>query len=303
MISVTVNDSILQKRLKSFEETMSKTLGVDLRLIGKRMAFYAMEYTLPASNKGNAWPMEKFHERIAADVRLAYPTKGDDGWQGRAFLLIKAAYGEDRAKEFWNAYKSRTQDAFDPETGMGRNTAEAMWDKMFAARNRIPKKTNNEAYAALRNQYTRIIKRTLRMGKDTPPIAFVQEASRKAFTRKRQDTAGLAKAGWYAADTALGGTRNFTRAKNEAGRFVWPGPLRKLQNKFGTSIGSAHVSTSGSYGFVQVTNHVRYIDEAHPEHMQTYARKQMMNAVRIVFEQRYKAMGRKNFQVGGSLAA
>jgi hypothetical protein len=92
-----------------------------------------------------------------------------------------------------------------------------------------------------------------------------------------------------------GGQRNYTKAKSEEGRFVWPKECRRLQNLFGAGIGNAFVSTTGAYGRAEISSSVRYIEEAFPYHLQNAAIKQTKNAMRIIFELRYK--NRKNMEV------
>lgn len=296
MIAFKVNNERLHKKSKKFQENVYKTLPLDLRLAGKRTAFYYMEYTTPVSTKANQWPMNAFNERVASDVRKVYPTKSDDRWKSSAYELIKAGYGEARAGEFWHAVKSNAQDNFNAETGEGRNTAESIFDKMRnSSVSKIKKKPDNAAYKAIRDKHSVVVRRTLQLSKDAPADGFLLDARRESFTKNRQGTIGLAKAGWYAADSKLGGQKNYTKARAEEGKFVWPGACRKLINRFGAGIGSGFVSTSGAYGRFEITNHVRYIWEALPDHLKEAAEKQSRNAMRIVFELRYK--NRKNLDL------
>jgi hypothetical protein len=296
MIAVKVSNERLHKKAKKFEENVYKTLPLDLRLAGKRTAFYYMEYTTPVSTKANQWPMKNFNERVASDVRKVYPTKSDDRWKSSAYELIKQGYGEERAAEFWHAVKSNTQENFNAETGEGRNTAEAIFDKIRnSSVSKIKKKPDNAAYKAIRDRYSVIRRRTRQLSKEAPADGFLLDARRDSFVKSRQATIGLAKAGWYAADSKLGGQKNYTKARAEEGRFVWPGACRKLMNRFGGGIGSGFVSTSGAYGRFEITNHVRYIWGALPDHLKEAAEKQSRNAMRIVFELRYK--NRKNLDM------
>ena len=282
MIAVKVNNERLHKKAKKFEENIYKTLPLDLRLAGKRTAFYYMEYTLPVSTKANQWPMKKFGERIKENVMHSYPTKSDHRWQSSAYDLIKENYNEDRAKRWWNTYRSQGQSSFNPDEP-GKLDYEVQFDRM---RN-IPRKTNLKLYSESlkKNQ----------IESDRPRLAIPSDARRQAFIKDRQATMGLAKAGWYAADSSLGGQKNYTKAKAAEGQFVWPGPLRKLMSRFGKGIGSGFVSTSGAYGRFEITNHIRYIWEALPDRLKEAAEKQSSNAMRIVFELRYK--NRKNLDL------
>lgn len=296
MITVDVQNERLRKKVKKFEANVYKTLPLDLRLAGKRTAFYYMEYTTPVSTKANQWPMVPFHERVASDVMKVYPTKSDDRWKSSAYELIKAGYGEAKAADFWHAVKTNAQENFDAETGEGRNTAEAIFDKIRnSSVSKIKKKPDNAAYKAIRDKHSVVRRRTLQLSKEAPADGFLIDSRRDSFIKTRQATIGLAKAGWYACDTALGGQKNYTKARAEDGRFIWPKQLRKLVNRFGAGIGSGFVSTSGAYGRFEITNRIRYIWEALPDHLKESAEKQSRNAMRIVFELRYK--NRKNIEL------
>jgi hypothetical protein len=285
MIALQVNDKRLQEKAAKFQKRVAETLSADMRLSAKRTAFYYMEYTLPVSNKGNQWPMDNFSSRVESDVMIAYRNKSDGAWQSGAFELIKAAYSEDKAKEWWNKYKSKGQSSFNPEQPEVMDY-EVAFDKM----RKIPRKTTNAAYANLRNRHTTSTRKSkaLHLDPKAPALAFVSEDRRKAFVKDRQATIGLAKTGWYAADTAIGGQRNFKKSQNEAGRFIWPKECRKIMNRFGSGIGTGYVSTTGAFGQYQIVNSVRYADDAMPGKLQAAALKQAANAMRILFEQRYK---------------
>ena len=293
MITMEVENTRLRKKAKKFEENVYKTLPLDLRLAGKRTAFYYMEYTTPVSTKGNPWPMLPFEERVAGDVAKVYPTKSDDRWKSSAYELIKAGYGEGKASEFWHAVKSNAQDNFNAETGEGRNTSEAIFDKIRnSSVSKIKKKPDNAAYKAIRDKYSVVRKKVLQLSKDAPPDGFLVDSRRDSFIQDRRKTIGLAKAGWYAADSSLGGQKNYTKATAQEGKFVWPTACRRLMSRFGSGIGKGFVSTSGAYGRFEITNSVRYIYDAMPDHLKEIAEKQSRNAMRIVFELRYK--NRKN---------
>lgn len=296
MITMEIQNERLRKKVKKFEENVYKTLPQDLRLAGKRTAFYYMEYTTPVSTKANQWPMKNFNERVANDVKKVYATKSDDRWKSSAYELIKSGYGEAKAAEFWHAVRTNTQENFDPEIGEGRNTAEAMFDKLRnSSVSKIKKKPDNAAYKAIRDKYSVVRRKTLQLSKDAPVDGFLIDSRRDAFIKSRQKTIGLAKAGWYAADSALGGQKNYTKAKAEEGRFVWPGQLRRLVGLFGKGIGKGFVSTSGAYGRFEITNSVRYIWDAFTTSGKSDANKQAKNAMRIIFELRYK--NRKNLEL------
>jgi hypothetical protein len=300
---ITFNDTRLQKRVKAFNDNVAKTLGQDMALTAKRACFYAMEYTLPVSSKAKAWPMEPMLQRIDDDVKKAYPSTDDPRWGASAYQLIQDAYKKEKADAFLAAFFGKPRALSKLGIDASEEQAakyEAIPDPkvMVSKMRKVPKKTSNEAYAALRNKYTVKRNGALRLAANTPPLALVESSRRNAFAAKRKKTAGLAKASWYAAFSKLmtkGGQRNYTKAKSEEGRFVWPKECRRLQNLFGAGIGNAFVSTTGAYGRAEISSSVRYIEEAFPYHLQNAAIKQTKNAMRIIFELRYK--NRKNMEV------
>jgi len=300
---ITINDTRLQKKVKAFNDNVAKTLGQDMALTAKRACFYAMEYTLPVSNRNKAWPMEPMLQRIEDDVKKAYPSTDDARWGASAFQLIKEAYNEDKAKAFMAAYMGKPRALSKLEITSSAEQFEkyeAIADPkvMVSKMRKVPKKTSNEAYAKLRNEHTILRRGTLRLAANTPPLALVESGRRSAFTNSRKKTAGLAKASWYAAFSKLmtkGGQRNYTKAKSEQGRFVWPKECRKLQNLFGSGIGNAFVSTTGAYGRAEISSAIRYIEDAFGRTQQNAVINQTKNAMRIIFELRYK--NRKNLEV------
>jgi hypothetical protein len=300
---IAFNVKKLEKRIAAFHKNVAETLPQDMALTAKRACFYAMEYTLPVSNRNKAWPMQPMLDRIEDDVKWAYPSTDDPRWGARAYDLIKAAYNEDKAKAFMAAYMGKPRAL----SKLGLDASEEQAAKyeaipdpkvMVSKMRKVPKKTSNEAYANLRNKYTRRIHGSLMLGYDTPSLALVESSRRNAFLKSRQKTAGLAKASWYAAFSKLmtkGGQRNYTKAKSEQGRFVWPKECRRLQNLFGAGIGNAFVSTTGAYGRAEISSSIRYIEEAFGRTQQNAVIKQTKNAMRIIFELRYK--NRRNLEV------
>lgn len=292
-MKLKVDDSRLQARVKKGQENISKGLPLDLRLAGKRAAFYLMEATLPRSGESNQWPVSNFEKRIEADVKRAFPAVGDPRWQSSAYDLIRDAHGKDRADEFWRAVKSETGDAYDIES---REQTHKSPETLLAAARKVKRRVDRSGYAALRKEKSIVRGRYRQLPTNTKPLAMPSASSRDSFLRSRKATIGLAKAGWYAADTALGGQRNFKKAQNEAGRFIWPSQLRKLQSKFGKSIGTGGVTMQGDgVGFWMVHNLVRYAEEAIPEALFNRAMQLGRNSMRIIFELRLK--NRKTYEL------
>jgi hypothetical protein len=300
---ISINDTRLQKKITAFNKGVAETLGQDMALTAKRACFYAMEYTLPVSSKAKPWPMEPMLQRIEDDVKKAYPSTEDPRWGTSAYQLIKTAYNEDKAKEFMSAYMGKPRalsklglDASDEQAAK----YEAIPDPkiMVSKMRKLPKKTSNESYKTLRDKHTIRRRNTLRLAPDTPPLALVESGRRSAFIERQKKRAGLAKASWYAAFSKLmtkGGQRNYTKAKSEEGRFVWPKECRRLQNLFGVGIGNAFVSTTGTYGRAEISSSIRYIEEAFGRTQQNAVIKQTKNAMRIIFGLRYK--NRRNLEV------
>ena len=167
----------------------------------------------------------------------------------------------------------------------------------FRRMRKIPRRIKDRQYQDLRRENGYRI-----LHKDTKPLAFVNESSRKAYIKKRQRSAGLAKSGWYCAARTVGGRKmNYTDAKNEAGRFVWPPEIRRVIGPFGgiSSLGSSSIHVAGLVGRFSVTNKVRHASDAMPDHLLDIAVRRARDAMRILFEQRTKAAIREK----GAMAA
>lgn len=291
-MKLTIDDRRLQKRILNAQREIAGNLPLDLRLAGKRAAFYLMENTLPRSSDGGSWPMANFEKRIDADVRKAFPAIGDTNWQASAYGLIQDSYSKDKADEFWRAHKSGAGDAYDIDTR--KKTIKSAESILQSAR-KVKRRIDPSGYSNLRKSKSVRRGRTLQLAADTKPLALVQPGQREGFARKRKATMGLAKAGYYAADTAFGGQRNYKKADNEAGRFVWPSQLRRLQSKFGTGIGNGRIFiTAPGAGLWEVHNRVRYAKEAIPEALYNRAIQLGQNAMRVIFELRLK--NRKTYE-------
>jgi len=259
---------------------MEKRFVDDVKLAAKRFCHYAMEYTLPKSTAANPWPVHKLQDRIEIDIMRAYPTYSDEMWATSAYDLIAQHYTEEKAKDWWHEYRNKTQSNFDPENP-SKIDAEETFNKM----RKIPRRIKDGQYQDLRrkNGYARLPAKT-------KPLAFVNDSSRKAYIKKRQRSAGLAKSGWYCAARTVGGTMNYTRAKNEAGRFVWPPEIRRVIGPFGgiSSLGASSIHVAGLVGRFSVTNKVRHASDAMPDHLLDIAVRRARDAMRILFEQRAK---------------
>lgn len=290
MTDISISGEVLQRKVDAYLKGVDAAMPNDIRLSAKRTAFYAMEYTLPVSTSGNAWPMAAMRGRIETDVKRAFPTKEDPRWASSAFDLIKDAHGEQRAKRWWYEHN---HPLLGPEPESGRSASRLTAEEQFDRMRKIKRRVDPKAYAALRNRDGRI-----KLPRDTKPLAFANAAARGRLMRERKETAGLAKTGWYAVSQALGGQQNYTKAANEAGRFVWPKECRKIMNKFGGGIGRGSVTYSSGRGEFSIVNAVRYIDYAFPDNLRDLAISNAKNAMRIVFELRFK--NRKNLEIAAA---
>ena len=181
--------------------------------------------------EGKASNLEK---RIAADVTRLFPTT-DSPW--RVFELIKQT-SEKHALAYWHAHK----------TGDERAMANIL------RRAKVPRGLNAGDHQAARVKG--------KVPGDAAPISLAAPGRAAAYIRRRQKKAGLAKAGWFAAATALGG-RLRTRSRR-TGKSVqrFPKYVRRLGKTPG--IGGANFF-GGPRARARIWNTVTYIGEALPE--------------------------------------
>jgi len=289
MITTTINSSNLQDRIASVRGRIVKIIDQDLTLAAKRTAYYSMEYTLPLSNAGNEWPVAPMQSRILSDVKKAYPSIGDQGWESGAYKIIEDVYGKDRANEFFHTFMSReTTEKFDPETGEYTANPTGSAEEMVANMRKLPRKIDDKGYADLLRSKAIKSKKGRRLPKGTRPLAIVRSGAGERFARKRQKRAGLAKSAWYQAAFRLGGQVNYRSSKFEAGRFEWPRECGQL-HKLNPGIGSATKTVDSGGGVITLRSNLRYASEAMEPWMKETACRLSQNAMRILFEKRLKA--------------
>lgn len=260
-MNVVVDPSKAQRKAKRARKTIGERMHDMASLSARVAAFHAHEYTLPVAQSGNAWPFAKMAERIEEDVKSAYWTKDDDGWEWGAFELIKDSKNEGAAKDWWAEYKSGAQTSFDPDNPRVTDH-EAKFDRMRG----IPRSTKESEYNAIRSRHGG---RYPRRGSSAyKALGMVRPERRANFIAKRKKTMGLAKAGWYAVHRGLIGRSSsiVTRGGKEEARRTFPPQIKQPFNRFGkTSLGGAEIKSNDSSWSFRIVNHVRYADEAFPD--------------------------------------
>lgn len=291
------DSSQLRKRTKVIRDRFGKYLDLDLTLSAKRSAFYLMEYTLPVSNRGNAFPIAPLKSRIWNDVHKVYPSVGQERWTNSAYSLIEDNYSKQAAGRFLHdviAYeKSGFELTLDDESG-GASRRRKTPEEVFSSFRKVPRKTDDKAYSALLKAKALPLKKGRKLAKDTRPLAMVTEDKSAKLARARQKNAGLAKTGYYAISQSLGGQQNYRASASVEGQFVWPKECAAINRRI-PGLGSSTKQIGDNGGRVTITSHVRYADEALPEALKGIALRNAANAMRIIFEKRFK--NRNNYEI------
>lgn len=256
---VHVDTSVADGKVKAVRRKMTTAMEDIASESTRHAAFTLTQYTLPKGDKGNQWKFTKMEKRIKEDIGSTYHTKGDDGWQNRAYQMIQNHLSEERAKRWWQSYKkggSNEDGALDYETE---------FDKMRG----IPRKTNEPEYLSYRKQNHN--KMPVKGSAKHRSLGFVTTDKRNAFIKKRNKTMGLAKAGWYAVFKISGG--RVRRKQSEAqGKETWPKEINTPFRIFGgVSLGSLNTTFPATGFRVLMTNKVRYADEAINESLKNRA--------------------------------
>jgi len=284
--TIKLDDSKAKRKIRRVRRTFPERMQATGELAARRTAFFAMRSTLPFSGD-DPWPFKKMEGRIESDVEAGYFTKDDDGWEPKAYDLIKEHKGEKAAKRFWNAYKKRESDHFDPDDPSGVLVYERAFDRMRG----IPRKADLPAYQKLRDKHGRT-----GMGKGVKPLGVLTSTNRKAFLKRRKKTMGLAKAGWLAVARGFGKREKFKIPKSGDARFVWPKELRTPFRLFGgLSLGAATVVGSKDGYKFRIRNLVNYADEAMPRKLYNLAlslgRKEMIHQLKMQKRHFWKGVG------------
>ena len=218
--------------LKRHPEKVARSTESLLKQQGRNLATNLAAVTLPFGMSENN--PAKLRERIEADVRRLFPTQ-ESPW--RVYELIKQS-SEKLAGAYWHAFK----------TGDERAMVNVL------RRAKVPRGLDPGAHQGAR------------VGGKVPtnaaPVSLAPPGRLGSYIRRRQKKAGLAKAGWFAAASALGG-RVRTRSK-ATGKSVnrFPKYVRALGKTPG--IGGALV-LGGVRSRVRIWNTVTYITSALPD--------------------------------------
>lgn len=272
------------RKIAEFKPRLRSAMENNARLTGRMAAFYCQQYTLPTDNKGGRWNFKKMEGRINADIENTYATKDDNGWEGAAYHLIMAHMSEEAAKSWYADFKRNPGGSFDPENP--QNSAvdyETKFDRMRA----IPRKVDDKEYLAYRKGNNYEVPGKRKSGHKL--LGFVTPEKRKAFQNRRQKTKGLAKAGWKACFHALGGRGIGTETGLTGEKVQWPKEIGVPYRLFGGAslgTGTARATSQGFEG--SVTNHVRHMDVAFPDHLKLNAAKWTKLYMKKIFDLKVK---------------
>ena len=284
-LSVTVNVKGAKDKLTLINDKILKTMENDSKLVARMGAFQMHKSTLPETFS-MPWDKAiiKSQKRIEGDIKSAYTTKSDDGWQGVAFKLIMDYVNGDRAKKWYANYKSGGLSTFDERSGIYKD-----YEEEFNKMRGIPRKADESEYLAYRksNDYSVPTNRS----PNHKTLGFVTEDKRRKILNKRLKTIGLAKAGWKACYHLAGGKGLNVSQMGSEGQNKFPAEINTPYNLFGKeSLGSISLSHSNTGYQGKLTNHVRYMDSATNELFVRTASEITAKYMKIIFELRKKAI-------------
>lgn len=272
------------KKAERMVKDMNRLLPEVGAFAGKRMAFLAMQYTLPMA-QGKPWPVEHLQSRIEEDIIHAYPSRQSPDWFVPAYAMIEDRYGEKRADAFWRQYESgefvsgkSTGDAIEP-----RLKAEQTFDRDRT----IPRRTNEAKHAELKKKAFGLFGKAYRLNPKTRPQAMVNDANQASLIKKKQKLAGLAKAAWRAASNMIGGTQNYSQAKNANNRFVWPKEASKVISGK-PNVGGGHVDNTFGKARVTIMNNLSYASYAFPDQLKSIAVDYARKSIKIYMDLRFR---------------
>jgi hypothetical protein len=283
--AVTVNVDKAKNKIALINDKILKSMEDNSKLVARMAAFQLQKSTLPETfsmsfNKA----IVKSAKRIEEDVKSAYTTKSDQGWQGIAFRLITDYINGDRAKKWYANYKSGGLSTFNERTGT-HTDYEQDFDKM----RKIPRKVDESDYLSYRklNDY----KVPAINAKNHRSLGFVTEDKRKKLINKRLKTIGLAKAGWKACYHLAGGKGLNVSQLGSAGQNRFPSEINTPYNLFGkVSLGSISLSHNNTGYQGKLINNVRYIDDATNESFRATSSEIVSKYMKIIFDLRKKAI-------------
>lgn len=266
-------------KTRTLRREMANGMRTNAAMSGKMAAWQCHYYTKVASKK-----------EITSDVRKAYGVIGEEGWEYKAYYMIKEYKGQDKANEWFAIYKGYSkEDANRDIESESKNSYKNPIEEFHKIRFPGGKKTAKESeYLALRkeNNYT------IFGGKDPrrKVLGMVTFNNRNKLEEKRMNTRGLAKMAWKACFEKLnkGRKSNVVSVMGEEKR-EFDKRYKKSYEKFGKqSLGSAY-GTYNKNGFkVTITNHVRYADIAFHDHARSKVSALVTKYMKTLFDLRKK---------------
>ena len=280
-VKVDVNKACNKTKLVS--SSFLKSMEANSKLVARMAAFQLHKSTLPETFS-MPWDKAfvKMKSRIESDVKSAYATKQDNGWQGLAFKLIRDYVNGDRAKKWYSNYKTGGLSTLNERTGVYSDYEEE-FDRMRG----IPRKANEKEYLDYRKQNNYSIPKGVANQKT---LAFVTEDKRKKLLNKRLKTAGLAKAGWKACYHLAGGKGLNVSQMGSEGQNKFPSQINTPYNLFGkTSLGAISLSYNNTGYKGKLINNIRYMEYASEESFVSTAAEITEKYMKILFELRKKS--------------
>ena len=283
--AVKLNVDKAMGKLRLIDDKFLKSMENDSKLVARMGAFQMHKSTLPETFS-MSWEkaIVKSKERVMSDVKSAYTTKSDDGWQGIAFKLIADYINMDRAKSWYANYKSGGLSTFDERSGTYKD-----YEEEFDRMRKIPRKTNEAEYLAYRK--TNGYKVPSYRDPNHKTLGFVSDDKRRKMLNKRLKTIGLAKAGWKACYHLAGGKGLNVSQLGSEGQNRFPSQINTPYNLFGkASLGSISLSHNRTGYQGRLRNNVRYVGDALSESFVVTAAEMTERYMKIIFDLRKKAI-------------
>lgn len=267
---VTKGGEALVRKFKQHPNLLMRSTRSLLAQEGRELCYRYSAATVPGPGFDTA-KMNQFRNRIDGDVRRVFATREEPN---QIFAMMKI-HAPELANAYWHAIKANKPRAADElrrkaNLPTGLNPADHK-------KSRTAKKGRVAALPA--------------------PLSVAPAHAVTAYSRKMQNLAGFAKAGWYIAAKAIGG-RMRANIRAEGGKRStqerFPGDIRKLGNRF-PNIGGARFSGTGSRMSLEIFTRVKHAREATDEGLFASATANAQEAFGKALGESLRALNRKLF--------
>jgi len=289
-VDMKIDTTKVDQGIKAFRRSMienQRTLG---RQAGNHMAYRMHVWTNPVSTMAEKWPVKQTKERIAKDVKRAFPSWDDADWERQAYSLIEDKKGRPVANKFWTQYKisqKAPSEKFDIESGeydvgdFGDDPVKLL--KKAKRHLAGMKKTDASKYMAARKPMQGRM-----FGKSFRPLAMVSKDKQENFSAKQQMRAGLAKAAWRIPAKMIDKQNSGKRSQiGRTGqyRISWPKEANQpIAAAKATGAGSASIVAIEDSVYVKIANRIRYADQAIESGNWDKAIDQAKKAIKIIMD-------------------